>query len=345
MSRVLHVTESLGGGVATALAAFAKNSPESEHHLFASVRPSAAVEMDLAQYFRSVTFLKSGWIGGSLKLWKHFRLIRPDYVHLHSSFAGAFGRLIPLPRSRIIYTPHCFGFEREDLSGMARSFFRYCERILSIRAHTLAAISPREAQLGREMHFKCVIYVPNSSLSVRRSCRTIITGAAQPLRVIGVGRLCAQKGSDFFAALARKTLAHDRRVQFKWIGDGDPDMKMRLQASGVEVAGWLSHAETLASLAESHVYLHTAAWEGAPISVIEAATVGTPILARDIPSLRSLGTPNLLAAPEEFAKRLMDFCEYPSLLEAESQRSLDFSAQFSAESQRTALTNLYRARA
>ena len=45
-------------------------------------------------------------------------------------------------------------------------------------------------------------------------------------------------------------------------------------------------------LTAAQLYLHTAAWEGGPVSTVEAASLGLPVLARGIPSMVSLGYPD-----------------------------------------------------
>ena len=61
----------------------------------------------------------------------------------------------------------------------------------------------------------------------------------------------------------------------------------------------------LRELANAHAYVHTAAWEGNPVTVLEAASVGLPIVARDIPPVRHAGVDRLAATPIDMAQQVL----------------------------------------
>ena len=67
------------------------------------------------------------------------------------------------------------------------------------------------------------------------------------------------------------------------------------------VTGWLSRDDALRALASAHVYLHTAAWEGMPVTVLEAAAVGMPVIVRSVASTSELRIGLLVETPEEAA--------------------------------------------
>ncbi len=68
--------------------------------------------------------------------------LAPDVVHAHSSFPGVYARAALLHGPRLVYTPHCFAFERRDVGWVARSTYRAVERALRGRADLLAAAGP-----------------------------------------------------------------------------------------------------------------------------------------------------------------------------------------------------------
>ena len=59
--------------------------------------------------------------------------------------------------------------------------------------------------------------------------------------------------------------------------------------AGVAVSGWLPSIKLRRVLRESGLYLHSAAWEGSPLSTLEALSEGCAVLTRSIPSMTSLG--------------------------------------------------------
>ena len=52
--------------------------------------------------------------------------------------------------------------------------------------------------------------------------------------------------------------------------------------SGVQVTGWKSRAEVLELVSDLDLYFYTAAWDGFPVSVLEAANYSVPMLLRSI---------------------------------------------------------------
>jgi glycosyltransferase involved in cell wall biosynthesis len=122
--------------------------------------------------------------------------------------------------------------------------------------------------------------------------------------VVTVGRVCAQKDPEYFAQAAQ---AYRGSRPWVWIGGADHDdpkgqeYLLRLMAAGVEVTGWRERNLCLHMLSEAHVYVHTAAWEGNPVTIYEAAVRGLPIIARDIPAVKAEGILYLTTSPAHMA--------------------------------------------
>jgi glycosyltransferase involved in cell wall biosynthesis len=101
-----------------------------------------------------------------------------------------------------------------------------------------------------------------------------------PIPSIGmVGRVSNQKGFQFYAEVA---MHFKGKVQFVWIGGGDAEKEKVLKDAGVIITGWSERKEVLAQIASLDLYFHSAAWEGFPISVLEAAMYDVPVLLRGI---------------------------------------------------------------
>jgi glycosyltransferase involved in cell wall biosynthesis len=239
-------------------------------------------------------------------------------VHAHSSWAGVYVR-VALRRSQelsLVYTPHGYSFQRQDLPGVARAVFRVAEWILSFNTTMVAACGQHEARLSEwPLKHPSISVVPNVShesgpmadsgqTAGDGKARSDGPGAADPgvleaPVVVGVGRLCNAKDPTFFAESIRELRASEPSVRAVWIGEGDDHYARDLVDAGVEITGWLSADETWRVLSGSTVYLHTARWEGFPLSVLEAASAGLPIIGRDIGALRDEGLPLLFSEPRE----------------------------------------------
>jgi glycosyltransferase involved in cell wall biosynthesis len=128
------------------------------------------------------------------------------------------------------------------------------------------------------------------------------------------GRVSIQKRPHFFAKVAHALRDH---ADFVWIGDGEEEGKRALADAGVRVTGWCTRAEALHELSSLQLYIQTSAWEGLPISVIEALAAGLPVIATDIVGNRDLlqgsGTGALVQTPEEMISALRLFIDSDQL--------------------------------
>lgn len=308
-TRVLHVTECWGSGVASAVHAYIKATPGHDHWLLMA-HDAADPLLDAESLLSGLRIFADGHVARIRDVAAAYRETRPDIVHAHSSYAGLYVRSCPsIPSRRIVYTPHCYAFERTDISRYVRYGFRLAEALLAPRTGVVAAVSPREADLAVRLRGgQRVVYVPNVVPEIPAVVSPV--PAVVPdvpaadgrersgLTAISVGRICAQKDPAFLAEAARAAGPSTRWI---WAGDGDPALRRTLEDAGVVVTGWLARQEVLALLGTADVYVHTASWEGAPVSVLEAVGAGLPVVARDIPALRSLGVPDLVATPAECA--------------------------------------------
>jgi glycosyltransferase involved in cell wall biosynthesis len=280
--RVLHVTEALGGGVQSAIANYIDHLPEIEHAVYSRARDGQSTY----SWSRPVEHERytGGLAGFFVRLVRKVRQERPDIVHLHSSFAGAARAVLP-PGTAVVYSPHCYAMERRDLGAVPRAGFAAIEWLLARRTRAVVAVSPREAELSRRLNARVPVVVALNPAPFEAPASR--APAADPAEVVMVGRISPQKDPGLFAAVASET--RNAPWRYVWIGDGDPDAREELVRAGVEVTGWTTPDVAAQRVARARLYLHSAAWEGGPLSTIEAAALGTPVLARDIPSMRSIG--------------------------------------------------------
>lgn len=295
-----------------AVRAYIAHSPSGVEHVVAAPyldgRPAPVwdgldvrhVEWDTASALRSL---------GSLR--HLLRVVHHDVVHAHSSFPGAYARVLRSPRrTRLVYTPHCFGFLRADVSVPARAAYRLIERLLGPRTSVLAACGPGEKaealRLGIPEHR--IVVVPNiASLPTASSDQVRPDpGEIGRLRVGMLGRWAPQKDPRFFEDRVAELSAAlpEVRVEGWWIG-GSENTREQIEPEGfVRRTGWLASAHVEERLRDLDVYVHSAAWEGFPIAILDARAVGLPMLCRRIAAVPGLpaalsiegGLPSLVEA-------------------------------------------------
>jgi glycosyltransferase involved in cell wall biosynthesis len=279
--RVLHVTDRYSDGVGRAIDRMTELVPEAEHHLLSTGVGSTQGH----GVYRSTAGLADGFVARVRAVRKVVDEMVPDVVHAHSGWAGMYTRVRRLPVP-VVYQPHCYFFERPDLPGPVRRGMRVLERALAANGSVVAVVSPREERLARSMGVRNVVRIPNapSSVAVREAGARSGVVATNPRTVTMVGRVMAQKDPRFFAETARLARRFDLDLHFRWLGDGEEDLVRTLTDRGVEVTGRLTTDDVMRQMAASDVYLHSASYEGFPISVLDAARVGLPTIVREIPA-------------------------------------------------------------
>jgi glycosyltransferase involved in cell wall biosynthesis len=126
---------------------------------------------------------------------------------------------------------------------------------------------------------------------------------------VGGGRIGPQKDADYFLDCADLLLDSGIDCELVWIGGGADEDEQKLRNARIRVTGWLDRREVLAELVNADVYLHTAAWEGFPVAILEAASLGLPVVARSIPAFEGVALPLLLEKPTdvvEVCRALLD---------------------------------------
>lgn len=336
--KVLHVTDAFGGGVVTAIDSYVTFSEECEHHLLTSSPKYEDDNTILLNKFSSYNLsLSKNTIKALLQIYRLYKSIHPNYVHLHSSFAGLYGRICGIPSEKIIYTPHGYAFQRNDVNFMIEKLFYFSEYILTklSRHSKIAACGPGEytaaARISDNVSLvsnyahvpKSVVWDPKNKIN---------------LTICMVGRICPQKGVDFFIEtflfIQKKSKLN---YQFTWIGDGDKLLKEKLIENNIQVLGWMNSSTLFEVLSKQHIYFHTAAWDGLPMSLLEASQIGLPLVVRETEATNFL-TPLTCQTTTEAGKKIIEMCEQSSDLKLNTI----INDSFTENHLRNALKKLYQ---
>jgi glycosyltransferase involved in cell wall biosynthesis len=127
----------------------------------------------------------------------------------------------------------------------------------------------------------------------------------EPLRVVTIGRLVAQKNPLLFVEAAASVHAAAPGVRFVIVGDGPlrAAVGARARALGVGAAVELpgERADVDEILRGAHLFWLTSSWEGMPNVVLEAMASGVPVVATDVGGTRELidsGRQGFLVRPD-----------------------------------------------
>lgn len=351
MTTILHVTDCFDGGVATAVNQYARLTPEYRHLLLSNnARSSAPVAARTPGAFALEATLPSSPAAAVAAVRRTVDVHRPDVVHAHSSFAGAYARVARSldlvtpgrPARPVVYTPHSFAFERADIAPWKRRVFRGMERSLSPLTTVGASCADWEGELMADLGRMPVVVVPNALLDDHPAVPGSWSppGTGEPPVVGVVSRVTPQRDPAFFAETAHLIRRQVPDARFTWIGDGDgkdTSLLRVLDEAGVEVTGWLSGDDLRERVAGLSLIIHTAKWDGFPMAVLEARRVGVPLLVRDIPALQECPATSRFDTPQDAAAKAVTILREQR--DPSHWDTLDHS--HTPEKQHTALTTAY----
>lgn len=224
---------------------------------------------------------------------------KPDIVHLHSTFAGAIGRVI-LPfgsmRPKVVYCAHGWAF---DMAGgnVRGAVFTVVERVLSWRTDRIVNISNADqrsaiqhgiaADKNLMIHNGVGDVAPDGTS--KREWQLKCGMDPDKINVLFVGRFDRQKGAD----IAFETMASlpPEAYALHAIGDavvsGDNWAPM-LAGKNVRHLGWLDRDAIMAFYSAADVVIMPSRWEGFGLVAAEAMRAGTPVLASGVGALPEL---------------------------------------------------------
>ncbi|WP_407331543.1 glycosyltransferase family 4 protein [Enterovibrio sp. 27052020O] len=345
MKTILHITEAFGGGIQTALCSYARSTKDDpiRHILLARLRPKDDTGMAIQSLFSNVITVEGGLLTFFRAARDAVKEIQPDIIHLHSSFAGFLGRYLPKGNARIVYTPHCYAFERRDISDLMQNVYMHLESLGLSRIDVVAGCSERECELALELGAKRAVHLNNyADLSSDLQNNAVEKMKRPPFNIVVVGRVSAQKDPGFLLETVRHLNSYPEHEQLhlRWLGGGDNEHEEALKSVGVDVTGMIPHQQVMQTLQSADLCLHCAAWEGMPLTLLEAASMQVPMIVRIIGATQNLPYRYMVDTPEAMAKQIVEFCRHPENPDYQAALAL-FNNDFSAENQRSALLSIY----
>ena len=339
---ILHVCESYAGGVRAAIMDYVSAVPEAEHHLLYATRADAPIQVDDLNVYSSVQKMPEGHLHRVRAIREVASQRQFKAVHAHSSFAGAYTRAaIRRGRDRIVYTPHCYAFERRDLSRSARQVYHTIEHLLALNTSVIAACSPRELSLSQwKVASPTIKLLPNiapNGIDKLAGSRAEFDPHS-PIKLVAGGRASKQKDPSFYFECIKAARDAGIDLEATWIG-GNDELAREGAAHGVTVTGWLEREDNLRRVSTADLYVHSAAWEGFPVAVLESVAMGVPTLVRAIPAFEGTDVPSF-KNPRSFVESLRRLKTEKDLQDLLNRGALVLE-RFNADAQRRALLDIY----
>ncbi|WP_236190847.1 glycosyltransferase [Pseudomonas pharyngis] len=297
MKKILHVAETIKGGVATVIRTISAAPEDGRYELVYLVPLDQKKELHGIDPQQIRTFARSGRNVPSLLrfAWQLARVLlkeKPDVVHLHSTFSGVIGRCVcvllrPWRKPKIVYCPHAFSFLMES-SPIKQKVYAGIERVLQKVTDTIICVSQFElekaAKFGIERKRMTLIY---NGIDHKHEERKANDPA--PIHLLFVGRLDYQKGFDVLLKAYSEAKRSDLKLTV--VGSAvNEDVVECPPLDGVEYLPWVTPTEVHALYQKADALIVPSRWEGFAMVPLEGMALGLPVIASDCTSLPELVT-------------------------------------------------------
>lgn len=309
--KIIYVAQS-AGGVAEYLYMFFQNMTNSHYNHILIVSEDYKEQI---QRFKSLVnkvyivpmkrdiSLKSD-VMAIQKLKEIFKQENPDIVYLHSSKAGAIGRIALLFnfKVKILYNAHGWYFNA-DMNEKKKKIFAFIEKILAIKTDKIINISRDEYQSAVQYNIantKKMCIIENGidfkkfehTHKYRDETRKKYKIKEEEKLIGVVGRLTEQK--DSITAIKVFNLIHqnNKKTKFMFIGSGElqNDVIEYARQNKIEndmiITGWVKDVEKYIPALD--VAILPSKWEGFGLAIVEYMACDKPIVASNVGGITNL---------------------------------------------------------
>lgn len=233
-----------------------------------------------------------------LKLRRLIKKYNPDILYMHSSKAGAWGRIASLGIKHVrIYNPHGWAFNMR-CSSLKRNIYAFIERMLAPLCVKIVAISDYEKQSAMERHIcrEDKIQVIFNGIDFDEDLEEYVyptrneLGIPEEAFVVGtVGRIDQQKAPDVFVKsmiMVKKKIPH---AFFVMVGSGvqQEQIEKLIEENGLKesflITGWTK--KPLDYVQSFDIAMLLSRWEGFGLVLPEYMLMGKPIVAARVDAI------------------------------------------------------------
>ncbi|RJF58409.1 glycosyltransferase family 1 protein [Serratia inhibens] len=303
--KILHVAETIKGGVATVLRQLAieQSHDEKVSAIMCIVPDTQIQELHPLDKKHIITFKRSGrnvksFLSFIANMIRNVYTLEPDIVHLHSTFSGVMGRLVlffmyPIRRPKVVYCPHAFSFLMQG-NLKYKNYFSRIERMLLPMTDAIICVSHYERNKSIEYGFP-----PEKLHVVYNGVPEVIGGGISEdpfpkdkVNLLFVGRFDFQKGFDVFERIMpalEKIGCHLTAVGEGVHNNGAFSKKL----PATTYTGWLTAEQLKPYFEHSDVLIIPSRWEGFAMVPLEAMSYGLPVISSNCTSFPEMVVENI----------------------------------------------------
>ena len=248
-----------------------------------------------------------------VRIAREVRAFKPDVLSLHTSKAGAVGRIAgQLTRTPAVYAAHGWAFTDGVPHREARRY-ALAENLLAWLPGTIVNVCGHERDVALQHNVgsrKHHTVIHNGVVDVPASLRSVPDG--RPVRIVSVARFEAPKDHvTLLKALAGLPEGEPWRLLL--LGHGPLKASVEAMSRELGLADRVEIREGVTdvapALAEADLFVLSSTWEGFPRSILEAMRAGLPVVATDVGGIRE-------AVEEAVTGRLVPRRDVPALRDA-----------------------------
>lgn len=237
-------------------------------------------------------------IKATLQIRKLLKKIKPDILYLHSSKAGAYGRIAMLfnRKVKILYNAHGWYFNA-DMSTKKKKVIILIEKILALRANKIINISKSEYNSALKYKIaperKMCVIENGIDFTKFEGCDKYREETRKKYNigdneiVIGVvGRLSEQKDPMTTIKAFNEVYKENKNVRLMYVGSGELENEVMEYAKEnnlqhlVTITGWVNDTEKY--IPAFDIAILPSKWEGFGLAIIEYMACKKPIVASNV---------------------------------------------------------------
>ena len=236
---------------------------------------------------------------------------KPDVIHTHTAKAGVLGRLASIFAGSSAIRIHTFHGHllHGYFSGWKTTLVIAIEKFLARRTHFLIAVGNQvqkdllSAGIGTPAKFRTFFPgLPTPHTSSKSQCREELKLGSAKIYCAFVGRLTQIKRPDRLLDIAK--LLKEKKIDIEFLIAGEGDLfevskeRVKRESLPITFLGWRNDIDRI--FAASDIAILTSDNEGIPLTLIQAAHAGLPIVAPRVGSIADIvidGESGFLTSP------------------------------------------------
>lgn len=233
-----------------------------------------------------------------IKLRKILKKIKPDIIYMHSSMAGAVGRITNIFnfKVKLLYNAHGWYFNAK-ISKKKQKMYALIEKILAFRTTKIVNISKAEYDSALEYKIapkKKMCLIENAidfskfkdCIKYREQTRNQFNIKENEMLIGVVGRLSEQKDPITILKAFEILCKNYKNLKLMYVGSGELEEEVKQYAKQSDlldkiiITGWVNDVEKY--IPAFDIAVLPSKWEGFGLAIVEYMVCNKPIIASNV---------------------------------------------------------------